>query len=219
LDSRRPIFKKHCTHLQKALERIPDGPIFQDNPQALDDANGDGLRRQVSFEDVLADRPNLLSRLQDALSMAEKRARVILPNHTLHSPVVITSKTDCSEQFTHNDGIWKPHVPAEDMAYSALVALQDDTTLRLWPSGHKCFTSASKPWLRPPPVLAPIPVHTLRIPRDHMVLFRHDLPHAGSAYSSENIRLHFNLYAPASLQIDNKTGCISADWHSVFLQC
>lgn len=103
--------------------------------------------------------------------------------------VVLTSLPGCAPQRPHCD--YTPTelagLPSSELPWAALVALQDATRLRVWPSASVHDA-----------VDAEAPEEELHMDSGDVCLFRGDLVHAGSGFADENVRLHVFLDAPAA---------------------
>ena len=102
--------------------------------------------------------------------------------------VALRSFPGCQEQAAHQDFdtdlpcFARAHVPL-----GVLVALQECTTLDVWPGSHTATRTAER--------LKPIVRHQIALGKGDVLIFRGDLVHAGSAYSRPNVRLHCYLDA------------------------
>jgi hypothetical protein len=230
LDESYPVCGRHLAHLQTTLKSLSDQKrdekLFQTDPsKPIKKAQGDGKRRQFPLDKVLAERPNMLGRVKDLFDKAKKEALRMLPNHTVHDPVVIHSLQRCRQQAKHMDGLWRPEpILAQHAAYSAILTVHHESSLRVWPGAHRYFSETSPPDSRcrfKPALTDNPPLHRRRpiqVLTNTLLIFRHDLPHSGSAYKDyENIRIHFNLYAPESHRIEENTvGYIHKSWGKMF---
>jgi len=114
--------------------------------------------------------------------------------------VIVYSSPGCQEQAAHTD--W---IPCEDIskgadALSCIVALENNTTLTVWPGSHK--------WVRQPSQC----LHNselIYLEAGDVIFFRSDLIHAGSAYIKANVRLHCYLDAPHIPRLKNRTWFIN----------
>ena len=136
----------------------------------------DRRRKQASLG-----RQRLPKRIRKVVSDAAAAVRSVYPNLEVkvNGSVVLFSDAGCKQQSPHAD--YKPELlrglPDAVAPHGVLVALEDDTTLDVWPGSH--LTDESVPHVR-----------VCLNPGD-VLLFRGDLVHAGSAYpDKENVRLH-----------------------------
>ena len=125
------------------------------------------------------------------------------------SCVVIRSLAGCEAQAPHCD-----YIPTESLLACTedtipcgfLVALQDGTTLDVWPQSHRLVrgevTRKSSAMRRT----------RLFLNKGDAVLFRGDLIHAGSSYGVDNIRLHFYLDHASCKRIRNRTWLAHPSW-------
>jgi len=89
----------------------------------------------------------------------------------------------------------------ETVPVNVLVALQDSTTLEVWPESHRLISSMVKSEkLGKDDCFSQT---RLSLSRGDVLLFRGDLVHAGSAYDDNNVRLH--CYMDMSVRIPNRT--------------
>ena len=107
--------------------------------------------------------------------------------------VLLKSAAGCHRQVAHTD-----YEPSEELAAAphdqvpllVIVALQDKTTLDVWPGSIKliskleCLGSSA---LAAQPEIQRTQLH---MNEGDILVFRADLVHAGSAYDAENVRIH-----------------------------
>ena len=110
-------------------------------------------------------------------SVPELRGTVLSPWQLL------VSKPGCAPQAPHAD--WDPQ-PNVHKAFACLVAIQDGTTLDVFPGfkiGERTQVCLSK---------------------GDVLMFRGDLIHAGSAYCKRNARLHVYFDSPEVVRTENR---------------
>jgi hypothetical protein len=150
-------------------------PIFNNNGGDEDGVN-DNRRRQEHVNVGEADLVGLAALLQAHAA-----------GLTANTWVALASDAGCSAQVPHMD--WPPSAAfraAPAKPCGLLVALQDGTTLDVWPGAL-----STEPGRWP----SPVPRCRVRLQAGDALLFRGDLVHAGSAYSAANVRLHCYLDA------------------------
>ena len=102
---------------------------------------------------------------------------------------LLRSAPRCKPQMAHCD-----YVPEPDLLKSSdatvphllLIALQDETTLNIWPGSHRVVRGSYF-------AKKLIPVSHVVLNKGDALLFRGDLVHAGSAFAKSNTRVHFYL--------------------------
>ena len=156
------------------------GPIFNDNPTAKSDYK----RRQTTVN---------TSWTQDV----RRRLAVEYPHLKPSSVILIESLPGCQRQAAHCD-----YAPSHALAAAVaeppllfLLAIQPDTRLDVWPGSHK-------------PGPRPCRRRTLRLDAGDAVVFRAELVHAGSAYTTHNRRIHIYLDSPSVPRVPNRTWVI-----------
>ena len=166
--------------------------IFNHNRQR---ASSDGRRRQICL-------PETSIALRDFGKNISAKISDMLPHLKLNDWVVLRSLPGCCEQAPHVD-----YDPSDDMLstetvpVNVLVALQDSTTLEVWPESHRLISSMVKSEkLGKDDCFSQT---RLSLSRGDVLLFRGDLVHAGSAYDDNNVRLH--CYMDMSVRIPNRT--------------
>ena len=129
------------------------------------------------------------------LLVSESGCKAQLPhadyNHTLLQAARRVSEGSKNEPMTQNQ------VPL-----SALFALED-CTLQVWP-GALLLKKQKGHW---------IDRKQISLKQGQLIVFRGDLVHAGSAYSSLNLRLHFYLDHPKVDRSGNSTQPVGYDGH------
>lgn len=142
-----------------------------------------------------------------------QRLAQVLPHHrvgtalTLGEAVVIKSEPGCQRQAAHTDHV--PSLQLQRLVYgdptrlplAVLVAVEEGTTLEVWPSSIALSTRVTDAALP----AAPLPHTTLKVPTGSAVVFRADLVHAGSAYAAQHRRLHLFLESAAFAREYNTT--------------
>lgn len=120
-------------------------------------------------------------------------AEFATPAHTPSGFVLLISDPGCARQAAHQDYVPTPALQtatAETMPLLCLVGLEPDTMLDVWsPADAYCR-------------------RTLHFGRGDVIVFRADLVHAGSAYSTTNMRIHCYLDHPAVPRVRNHTWII-----------
>lgn len=124
--------------------------------------------------------------------------------HTPTGFVLLASDPGCARQAAHQDYVPDDTLlgtPDGQMPLLFLLALEDDTTLDVWPGSHR-FRGAD--------TTARIERETLCLGPGDAVLFRGDLIHAGSAYeTAPNCRVHVYLDHPSNPRTPNRTWIVS----------
>lgn len=129
---------------------------------------------------------------------------------TLSSWALLRSLPGCQRQAAHADYVPSEQLVAaadDDMPLAVLVALQDGTTLDVWPRSIRLI-GAGADQVRD---RACIRRHTVQLNAGDVLAFRGDLVHAGSAYDSENVRLHVYLDTASVPRQSNRTWLIDVD--------
>jgi len=99
--------------------------------------------------------------------------------------VLLVSLAGCQEQATHSD--FEPDDAMKDLTpFSVIVALQNNTTLVVWPYSHRIHYANDAELTR----MKISQRKVLELQTGDAVIFRGDLIHAGSAYNKRNYRLH-----------------------------
>ena len=143
----------------------------------------DGRRLQFPFS-KLVDVPEAVE-LQELVA-AEMLKR--FPHRRPNDLVMLVSESDCQSQREHSDysraNLLRVGQDDERMPLACIIALQDGTTIDVWPGSIRWADSSfSKSFV-------PLKV-TLN--QGDVLLFRGDLVHAGAASTLFNIRLHIYL--------------------------
>ncbi len=115
--------------------------------------------------------------------------------------VILRSAPGCQAQAAHMDYIPQTLVDVsdEDMPILALIALQDNTRIYVWPGSNAHMINAKKGTL---PYIEHI-IETLKA--GQVLLFRADLVHAGADYTELNYRLHWYYDSPHVTRCKNVT--------------
>lgn len=152
-------------------------------------SSGDGKRMQA---DVKArEFAGVTAALRTALG-------TLFPGRTMESVVSLRSLPGSDPQPMHLDYTYSHQTRRDaamrmragvEMPILAFIALQDNTTLRVWPKSYAAVHAA---WRGQP--IPPLPhggkMQIARLGEGDLLLFRPDLVHAGDAYDCENYRLH-----------------------------
>lgn len=148
----------------------------------------DRKRGQKTFQtDTVSEAATLVRDVRTAL----KDAVPMSSAHTVGPALVLHSKPGCQRQAAHCD--YEPAAdlltcPDDDIPLLTVVALEPDTHLDVWPGAIRHVG-------RKLPITTTTKIHRVQLdlgPGD-VVVFRGDLPHAGSAYPDRaNTRLHFH---------------------------
>lgn len=158
----------------------------------------DARRRQVAV------------RKNGTVWMKQVCEKLPLEGRQVGSCVVLLSLPGCEAQAPHCD-----YVPdAALLACSAatvpcgfLLALQDRTSLDVWPGSHRVVRGEIKRTA----------AHTRRtrlfLSKGDAVMFRGDLIHAGCPYASRNLRLHFYLDHESCYRVKDQTWLAPTSWH------
>ncbi len=134
------------------------------------------------------------------------------PHLTMNDPVVLGSKIGCKLQAAHIDyppnGIQNHcHVPI-----NAILALQDETYLNVWPESHHLIAfertkDSDELDQNYDPMIPPIRMQRIQINEGDLLLFRGDLVHAGAQYHHKpNYRIH--CFMDYDHRIPNRTWLI-----------
>jgi hypothetical protein len=120
----------------------------------------------------------------------------------------IVAADECNHQRPHRDiaisSEYQQHLDrGGSVPLSVLVALQSQTTLRVWRASHLPLTQD------------PIKMEVITIPPYNAIVFRQDLIHAGDSFVSMNIRIHMFLdpleYKSPWRREDGMVGKLSKD--------
>lgn len=120
---------------------------------------------------------------------------------------ILHSSPGCQRQAAHCDYEQDEsllQVPDRYFPLAALVAIQDNTTIEVWPSAIKIMSTEFGNTF-------PIERQTLKLDEGDVFIFRGDLVHAGSSYSEENIRLHTYIDSTLVSRTKNRTWTIKKD--------
>ena len=162
-------------------------PIFNYNAEARNDRK----RRQINM-------PASMSRaLREALSGSGRQATDF---------VILESLPGCQVQAAHVDYVPDAallETTDETVPLLAVIALQDDTTLEVWPQSHRLVRRARMTRHTPH-----VSRKTVSLAAGDVIVFRGDLIHAGSAYTAHNLRLHAYIDHPTVPRPPNKTWVI-----------
>ena len=105
--------------------------------------------------------------------------------------VVLRALPGCPEQQPHLDYSPRIEFTAGYKPHLCLLAVEEGTQLEVWPGSHTIASSMRrKEELKHE---ARFVKKTIHIPVGSCVLFRHQLVHAGSAYTAANYRFHCYL--------------------------
>jgi len=166
--------------------------IFNHNKQT--EKSEDRKRKQIALGNEIV--PELKASIDDLL---RRRYCKLKPTNM----VVLHSKPGCQQQNPHCDyeqlDNGRIFAEARDdlIALGCVIAVMDGTRLEVWPRSMRVRS-------RQPSGL-PIARETLQLNRGDMLVFRGDLTHAGSAYDTDNFRLHTYLDSPAIKRDPNRT--------------
>jgi hypothetical protein len=125
--------------------------------------------------------------------IVEKTFPTLIPSHL----IFLLSIEGCSAQAPHADG-----VPSKDfyqhspIPMSALISIHKSTTLNIWPKSHLLAHHSATVHKNTKAPFDPIAREIVSIPAGHVCFFRQDLIHAGSAYASDNVRMHIMFDHP-----------------------
>ena len=115
--------------------------------------------------------------------------------------VILQSLPGCQEQEAHCDYVPTPELlqtTDDTVPLLFFLALEDDTTLEVWPGSHYVVRGEHRV----------IHKQQLKLNAGDAVFFRADLVHAGSAYSKQNTRIHCYLDHPSVRRDPNRTWLI-----------
>jgi hypothetical protein len=171
----------HASKEEKSYIRsVAVSPIFNNSGR-----KNDRLRRQGLLKKDMI--PNILEQTQNIID-------TLYPSLFLSDSVVLVSLPGCAEQKPHTDydanslnGISSSVIPR-----GVLVALEENTTLEVWPGSHDTNKRG-------------IQKRTIRLDSGDVIIFRGDVVHAGSAYKSENTRIHIFADHPSFTRSANRT--------------
>jgi hypothetical protein len=117
-----------------------------------------------------------------------------LGGHHMQGTWVLVTMPGCEEQTPHTD--YDPRTfpgddPASEVPYGAILGLQDNTRLVVWPGSHLVTRKTS-------PVVMATDKTIVSFDRGDVLFFRGDLVHAGAAAAGEapNVRVHGYLDVP-----------------------
>lgn len=120
------------------------------------------------------------------------------PSHTMHNPTLIVSGEKCSAQSFHvdnsirtADAFTNSHAP-----FNLIVAIGKDVTIDLLEKGGELVRyrrlvkeKRKYGWMKK--MLEGCKRKTVRVPKGHAIIFRHDFVHAGSRFhGQDNYRMH-----------------------------
>lgn len=181
----------------------------RDDRQRTDGGHGrnDLRRRQCTVSGRRAPKP-LLSVLKAAESAMAERGWS--HGRTLSPWALLRSLPGCQRQAAHADYVPSAQLVAaadDDMPLAVLVALQNGTTLDVWPRSIRLI-GADAQQVREH---ACIRRRTVQLDAGDVLAFRGDLVHAGSAYDTENVRLHVYLDTTSVPRQPNRTWLIDVD--------
>lgn len=120
---------------------------------------------------------------------------------------LLRSLPGCARQAAHADYVPTPalcRASDAEMPLAVLVALQDETTLDVWPRSIRCIGADTEELAHYPLIQR----HTVALSAGDVLVFRGDLVHAGSAYDAENVRLHMYLDSAHVPREPNRTWLI-----------
>lgn len=170
-------------------------PIFQhmldrkSNPADFEADNGDCNRRQKFIQSIQSIREPLQLMEQHVKSYLDK---FFNPDMYFDGQCLLVS---CSPSTEAQDRHADRSVTDDQMSYlercsancvplSVILAVGNDSTLRVWPGSHKVLRQISNPSVNCPN-LSPIEMEVVKIPAWHMIVFRQDLVHAGDKYEGK----------------------------------
>jgi hypothetical protein len=160
-------------------------PIFNDIDEH-GDVTTDGLRLQGTGEW----HSRMRTRLKEYLTK-----KGLLRNKQVKDVYALRSLPGCKRQPKHTD-VAEPlsliNVHPDTVPLALIYALEDNTTLRIWPFTGGCVT--------------------IQMQTGFMVVFRGDLFHCGMEYAKQNTRIHAYIDSPSYKRKPNKT--ILASKHS-----
>jgi hypothetical protein len=175
-------------------------------PALLDLANNKSAEAEAIFNDSPANRRNDAKRRQVDLSARHPAIQPIRaalqaahPAHTIRDFVLLVSRPGCRRQAAHTDYVPTPELlraSDREMPLLFLLALEDNTTLEVWPQSHLIVQGHLGSAVRR---------QTVHLSEGDAILFRGDLVHAGSAYDSQNMRIHAYLDSIAVPRDPNRT--------------
>ena len=187
---RRLLDRETAAAAAAVAGRLRMEPIFNYNPTT---SRNDGRRRQADFPDTVG-----LQALLESVSGSGSRQATDF--------VALESLPGCQAQAAHTDYV--PDAALLDttddtVPLLAVIALQPATTLEVWPGSHHLIRRARLTRHTPK-----VTRRTVRLNVGDVIVFRGDLIHAGSPYTSRNLRLHAYIDHPSVPRPPNKTWAI-----------
>lgn len=122
-------------------------------------------------------------------------------DHRVQDFVLLRSLSGCTRQMAHTDYIPTDELlgcPTNKLPYLFLFAVEDNTSLIVWPSSHRIVRGRGR-------TTSP---YKLYLSAGDAVLFRPDLVHAGSEYENENVRIHCYIDSSHVRRDPNRTWII-----------
>lgn len=144
--------------------------------------------------------------LNTVLELRQKLKTVsfISVDHRVEEFVLLRSLPGCSRQMAHTDYVPIEELlncPPDELPYLFLFAVEDNTSLIVWPGSHKVIQGRGR-------TISTIAPQKLNLSAGDAVLFRPDLVHAGSEYTTENIRIHCYIDSARVPRNPNRTWII-----------
>lgn len=125
--------------------------------------------------------------------IVEKTFPTLIPSDL----IFLLSLEGCSAQAPHADGVpSKTFYENSPIPMSALISIHESTTLTIWPKSHILVHHSATVHKNTKAPFDPISCEIVSIPAGHVCFFRQDLIHAGSAYASDNVRMHIMFDHP-----------------------
>ena len=151
---------------------------------------------------------NKLSKTHPLVSDIVTFLNVVHPGYKINDWNLIVSEEGCKTQMAHCD--YEPtdelrDASNENIPLAALIAINDNTTLRVWKKSiHLCTKTSDE--LEP---VKPIGYNDVYLNHGDILVFRGDLVHAGSAYDEVNMRIHVFMDTQAVKRDPNRTMIVS----------
>jgi hypothetical protein len=150
--------------------------------------NPDGRRCQASLQRQQKKYPSFYKFINMVEQQLLKELRSVNSNLCMKKPKVLQSFPGCAAQNPHTDMDPFQNKLLESKGVTAggiLFALNKETTLLVWPTPAKFFTSDES--------LHNVDIYpvTIKIPPGRSIYFRGDVIHAGAGYLKCNTRIHW----------------------------
>lgn len=164
------------------------------------DANGNGndyLRRQQHLRRYR--RNTHLHHIQCTLETFIQREFSL--KHRIQSPILLMSLPGCQSQAPHTDFLTTDafeQLADQEIPLSMIVALEDETVFDIYENSIRKGGTIDAKYRK-----------QVRMRSGDIIVFRGDLVHGGSAYSTSNVRLFYYVDSPFFKRIPNRTQFVS----------